>query len=102
MIENEITKLQKILLDRGMTQADLMRAITKKTGFQIGRDRICKIVNGNLKNYTLETAVMIAESLQVNVDDIVELREIKKKNFVPIHHPKKMGGAVGEFEHPKN
>jgi DNA-binding Xre family transcriptional regulator len=94
MIENEMTKLQKILIDRGMTQADLMRAITKQTGFQIGRDRISKIVNGNLKNYTLETAVMIAESLQVNVDDIVELKEIKKKNFVPIHHPKKMGGTI--------
>lgn len=94
MIENEMTKLQKILNDRGMTQADLMRAITKKTGFQIGRDRISKIVNGNLKNYTLETAVMIAESLQVNVDDIVELREIKKTNYVPIHHPKRMGGPI--------
>ena len=91
---NEMTKLQRILLERKMTQADLMRAITKKTGFQIGRDRISKIVNGNLKNYTLETAVMIAESLQVNVDDIVELKEIQKKNYVPIHHPKRMGGPL--------
>jgi hypothetical protein len=37
---------------------------------------------------------MIAESLQVNVDDIVELKEIQKKNFVPIHHPKRMGGPL--------
>ena len=96
MIEQNITKLQKILLDRGMTQADLMRAITKQTGFQVGRDRISRIVNGNLKNYTLETAVMIAESLGVGVDDIVELKEIKKSNFVPVHYPKKKIGIVGE------
>jgi len=83
-----LTKLAKILIHRNMTQADLMRAIFEKTGFQIGRDRISKIVNGNLKNYTLETAVMIAESIGVNVDDIVELSEIKKTNFVPIHHAK--------------
>jgi len=85
MIEQKITKLQKILLDRGMTQADLIRAITEKSGFQVGRDRISRIVNGNLKNYTVETAVMIAESLKVGVDDIVELKEIQKSNYVPVY-----------------
>jgi transcriptional regulator with XRE-family HTH domain len=104
MIEQNITKLQQILLDRGMTQADLMRAITEKTGFQVGRDRISRIVNGNLTNYTIETAVMIAESLtampnvrgrckKVRVDDIIELKEIQKINFVQPHYPKKMGAV---------
>ena len=86
-----MTKLENLLNERGMTQADLMRAITTKTGFQIGRDRISKIVNGKLVNYTIETAAMIAETLEVKIDDIVEIKKVRKKNFVEIHHPKKKG-----------
>jgi len=75
-----MTKIEKILTDRGMSQGDLLRLIIAKSGFKVGRDRISKICTGRLQNYTMETAVMIAEALEVTVDDIVELKNIKKEN----------------------
>jgi DNA-binding Xre family transcriptional regulator len=63
-----------------MSQGDLMRLIKDKSGFKIGRDRISKICTGRLKNYTLETAVMISEALEIPVDEIVELKEVRKVN----------------------
>jgi DNA-binding Xre family transcriptional regulator len=77
-----MTKIETILLQRNMSQGDLMRLIQQKSGFKIGRDRISKICTGRLKNYTMETAVMIAEALQVTVDDITELKDIRKSNRV--------------------
>ena len=74
------TKLELLLQERGMSQGDLMRLIRDKSGFKIGRDRISKICTGRLKNYTLETAVMISEALEVSVDQIVELKEVRKVN----------------------
>jgi hypothetical protein len=76
------TKLEQILIERGMSQGDLMRLIKQKSGFKIGRDRISKITTGRMKNYSLETAVMIAEALEIPVDYIVELKNIKKENSV--------------------
>jgi transcriptional regulator with XRE-family HTH domain len=75
-----MTKLELLLQQRGMSQGDLMRLIRDKSGFKIGRDRISKICTGRLKNYTLETAVMISEALEIPVDEIVELKEIRKVN----------------------
>jgi DNA-binding Xre family transcriptional regulator len=74
------TKLELLLQERGMSQGDLMRLIRDKSGFKIGRDRISKICTGRLKNYTLETAVMISEALEIPVDEIVELKEVRKVN----------------------
>lgn len=76
------TKLEAILRKKKLTQGDLRRMIRDKSGFLIGRDRISKICTGRMKKYNIETAVMIAEALEVNVDDIIELREIKKANRV--------------------
>ena len=75
-----MTKLEIILQERGMSQGDLMRLIREKSGFKIGRDRISKICTGRLKNYTLETAVMISEALEIPVDEIVEIKEVRKVN----------------------
>lgn len=77
-----MTKIEVILLERNMSQGDLVRLIEKNTGFRIGRDRISKICTGRMKNYRLETAVMIAEALKVPLDSIVELNNIKKENKV--------------------
>jgi len=74
------TKLEKLLIERNLSQGDLMRLIQWKSGFKIGRDRISKICTGRMKNYTIETAVMIAEALDVPVDEIIELKDIKKEN----------------------
>jgi len=95
-----MTKLQKILKRNEMSQGDLLRAIYHTSGFQMGRDRISKIVNGTLTNYTVETAVMIAEALDVTVNDIIEIKDVKKQNFIQQHYPTKMGG--GEVWIPKS
>lgn len=74
------TKLEKILRERGLSQGDLMRLIKAKSGFKIGRDRISKICTGRLQNYTVETARLISEALGVTMDEIVDLKDIKKEN----------------------
>jgi len=66
------TKLANLLNGRGMTQRDLQRAIQAKFGVHIGDDRISKIYTGRLTNYHLKTAVMISQTLEVRIDDIVE------------------------------
>ncbi len=80
MEEKNMTKIESILNERNMSQGDLVRLIKRKSGFKIGRDRISKICTGRLKNYTMETAVMIAEALEVPVDSIIELSNIRKEN----------------------
>lgn len=77
-----MTKLENILRERNLSQGDLMRLVKQRTGFRVGRDRISKICSGVLKNYHLETAVMISEALEVPIQDIVELSNVKKENFV--------------------
>jgi len=76
-----MTKIQKLLLDRDMTQGDLINLIKKKSGFRFGRDRISKICSGKLTNYHLESAVMISEALECPINDIVEMSDIKKENI---------------------
>lgn len=76
------TKLEAILLEKKLTQGDLRRMIKDKSGFLIGRDRISKICTGRMKKYNIETAVMIAEALDIKVDDIIEIKEIKKNNRI--------------------
>jgi DNA-binding Xre family transcriptional regulator len=74
------TKIERILRDRGWSQGDLVRSIKAKSGFKIGRDRISKICTGRLTNYTVETARLISEALDVSIDDIVEIENVKKIN----------------------
>ena len=74
------TKIEKILRDRGWSQGDLVRSIKAKSGFKIGRDRISKICTGRLTNYTVETARLISEALDVSLDDIVDIENVKKIN----------------------
>jgi len=54
--------------------------VKAKSGFKIGRDRISKICTGRLSNYTVETAKMLSEALEVTMDEIVELENIQKVN----------------------
>jgi DNA-binding Xre family transcriptional regulator len=75
-----MTKLEQILSERNLSQGDLIRMIKKRSGFKIGRDRVSKIYTGRLTNYTMVTAVIISEALGVTIDEIVELKDIKKYN----------------------
>lgn len=70
-IEIEVTKIQKILIERGLTQTDLYELI-KDGGNEIGKDRINRIVNGKLTNFHTNTAKILANALGVKLDDVVE------------------------------
>lgn len=67
-----MTKLHKILIQRGMTQRELRQLILDKTGVEIQVYRISKIVKGQLTNYFTDTAKAIATALDVRIEDILE------------------------------
>lgn len=69
-----MTKIAFILRIKQMSQRDLHNAILNKFNVHIGEDRISKIVKGKIKieNLQLRTAKMIADTLEVNIDDFVE------------------------------
>jgi RNase P/RNase MRP subunit POP5 len=67
-----MTKLCIILIERGMKQKDLQKAIWDSQGVHIGDYRISKMVNGLLTNYHIRTAKLIANTLGVTIDEIVE------------------------------
>jgi len=79
------TKLETILINRSMKQTDLielMEYTVKKNNFNIkipARDRTSKIVTGKQKNYTIKTAVLIAKTLNVSLEEIIEDNLLKTK-----------------------
>jgi DNA-binding Xre family transcriptional regulator len=75
-----LTKLDAILMERELSQGDLRRMIKRKSGFVIGRDRISKICTGKTKTYNLLTGVLIAEALDIKIDEIIELKNVRKTN----------------------
>lgn len=66
------TKLEKILIQREMSNEELRRTILEQSGENIGSDRISRIVNGQLTNYYVHTANLIAKALSVKIEDILE------------------------------
>lgn len=71
-----MTKIAKILQDKNLTQRDLQRMILLRHGTYIGDDRMSRMVNGKLTNYSLRTAYLIAETLNVHIDDICEVETL--------------------------
>jgi DNA-binding Xre family transcriptional regulator len=67
-----MTKLHKILIQRGMTQRELRQVVVDKTGVDIQLYRISKIVTGQLTNYFTDTAKAIANALDVSIEEILE------------------------------
>lgn len=70
-IEKQVTNIEAILTERGLTQTDLYNLI-KDGGNEIGKDRISRIVSGKLTNYHTSTAKILANALGVKIDDIIE------------------------------
>lgn len=69
---NKTTKLGALLIQRDMSNEELRRKIQEQFGENIGSDRISRIVNGQLTNYYIRTAVLISRALSVPVEDILE------------------------------
>ena len=74
-----MTKLQLILQQNDMSQAQLIELIKEKTGKTIGKDRISKICSGKITNYSLRTAKIISISLGIPIDKFIEHRKLLNK-----------------------
>ena len=67
-----MTKLARLLDEREMSQRELYEAIIEKFGIEIGRDRLSRLYTGSHKNPNINTVKIIAQTLSVSLDDIVE------------------------------
>jgi DNA-binding Xre family transcriptional regulator len=66
-----MTKINKILIERGLTQTDLFNLI-QLTGKNIGKDRISRFVSGRQTNMHIDTIKVFAKALGVAIDEIVD------------------------------
>jgi len=73
-IEVQVTKLFKILCERGMTPRDLSELIknTDTNGKGVPVYILNGMVNGKRKNFTVETAKRVSRALNVTVDEILD------------------------------
>ena len=73
IIEKKVTKLYQILAKRGMSQKDLYELIIKENnGNKVSMYILNEMVNGKRTNYHINTAILIANALDVSIDDIVD------------------------------
>lgn len=73
------TKLSRLLLERNMSQSELITLIESSTGKTIRKYQISKIVNGLLTNYHTDTAKSIANALNVQLEDILEDSKVEQE-----------------------
>ena len=72
-LEIEITKLKSILNERGLTQLDLFNLIKEvNEGKSVTLYILNEIINGKRKNFTINTAILIANALELPIDDIID------------------------------
>ena len=67
-----MTKIKTILEAKNITQWKLYEMIADRCITPIGYDRISKIVNGKLTNYSNNTLLKICYALDVTPNDIIE------------------------------
>lgn len=70
--EGKVTKIGRLLLTRQLSQKELQKKIKEKSGLDIGHDRISRFVTGQKQNVTIETALAMANALDVKIDDIID------------------------------
>jgi transcriptional regulator with XRE-family HTH domain len=72
-IEIEVTKLYKVLIQRGMTQKDLFNLILETNNREsVSMYIINEIINGKRTNYTINTLKPIKKALNVSYDDLID------------------------------
>jgi len=74
-----MNKLKEILIEKGISQAELHRLIIDKCKTPIGKDRISMIVNGKVNNYSIFTLLKICMALNVTPNDIVDKETFLKE-----------------------
>ena len=67
-----MTKLAQILNRRNLTHRDLQKRIHKKFGIIYSDDRISRLVNGKISNYSIQTAKILSQTLGVRIDRIID------------------------------
>ena len=72
-IEIEVTKLYKILIQRGMTQKDLHNLIKEtNNGESVSMYILNEIINGKRINFNINTLKPIKKALNVSYDDLID------------------------------
>lgn len=72
-LEIEVTKLYSILQERGLTQKNLYDLIIETNdGKKVSAYILNEIINGKRTNYTISTAILISNALNIPIDDIVD------------------------------
>ena len=61
-----------LLMRKGLTQMELLENIKKTTGVKLMPYQLSQIVTGKVKNYHTKTASVIAKTLGVTIDEILE------------------------------
>jgi len=67
-----MTKLKEFLINKNISQKELYNMIAEKCHTPIGYDRISKIVNGKITNYSLFTMLKFCYALDCTPNDIVD------------------------------
>jgi transcriptional regulator with XRE-family HTH domain len=72
-IEVEVTKLHKILIQRGMTQKDFRTLIQQTNNGNAPSIYILnEMINGKRLNYNISTLRQIKKALNVSYDELIE------------------------------
>jgi transcriptional regulator with XRE-family HTH domain len=72
-IEIQVTKLHKILIQRGMTQKDFRELIIKTNNGKAPSIYILnELINGKRLNYNVDTIRQIKNALNVSYDELIE------------------------------
>ena len=72
-IEIQVTKLHKILIQRGMTQKDFRELIIKTNNGKAPSIYILnELINGKRLNYNVDTIRQIKKALNVSYDELIE------------------------------
>ena len=74
-----MTKIKQLLSDKSMSQKDLYNAIDERCITPIGYDRISKIVNGKICNYSMFTLLKFCIALDCTPNDIIDKETFIKK-----------------------
>jgi DNA-binding Xre family transcriptional regulator len=70
-----MTKLKELLIKKSLSQKELFTLIEQKCNVPIGYDRISKIVNGKITNYSLFTLLKFCVALNCSPNDLVDREE---------------------------
>ncbi len=75
---SELSKIGKILQARNLSQSDFIRMVHTKTQITFSPSRVCQYVNKKTAFLSSETLKIIAFTLDVTIDEIVDDWDAKK------------------------